>query len=540
MEPDPRDAPPFSPVLERFEAALCRGGLLDGVRRLLVGCSGGPDSTALALLFAERARSLPMRAALQGRGDRGERAASAPEILIGHVHHGIRGAEADADADFVRELARALGFPFVLERVRPRRAQGRASEGEARALRHAVFRGWAGAHALDAVALAHQREDQQETVLLRLARGTGIGGLPGMRPSAPLLGCGREVRIIRPLLGWSRREVLDYLAARGQCFRRDSMNEDPRVPRNAVRREVLPLLEERVHPGVRRALERLAEQAASLEADLEALGARAYAESVVEVGDDEIRFALDVLCAWPPSVRRQVLLLAERELGGGPPSHLRERTFAAVDALVVSPAREGARVDAGGGLVVEVRRGLLWVRLEGGGVHRAGGAVARPQEVVLEIDGAPSRWGIWTIQASRAPCSGPSADPLVEWIDEEALSGALALSVRGRRAGDRFWPLGAGGHKKLNEFLRERRVEPRKRDEVALVIVRQGAATATGAGAGERYGEDREEIVWVVGERIGHPFRVREGTRRTVRLVARGVTDRSSAPASQAQRPPPA
>jgi len=461
--------------------------LFAGARTILVACSGGADSTALALLVAEWATAR-----------RGER----PRIVLAHIHHGYRGAEADADEAFVIDLARKLGLESAGERVVPSRSP--PSEAEARTLRFDAFRRLADAHAVDVIALAHHREDQQETVLLRICRGAGLRGLRGMRASRALAGCARPVRIVRPVLAASRDDLREFLRLRGQGFRHDATNDDPAGARNRLRLEVLPRLESQVHAGVRASLERIAALAARVDDDLEALADRALADSRVDApGADELALDAVRLAVWPASVRHYVLRRAVAIVRDAPFALLDGRRTELADALVERASREAGRPNATGG-AVELADGCIIERVRRLVVVRRTRAVPAPAfdapECALAIDGGEVVWERWRLRASRAPWPGPdAASRSVEWVD--AVSVAPGLVVRPRRAGDRFWPLGSTGHKKLEEFLRERGVAREGRGRWPLVVC-------------------GDEIVWVVGERIAEPFRVAAVGASAVRLEA--------------------
>ncbi len=209
---------------------------------LLVAVSGGVDSMSLAHGLAALDRPL----------------------ALAHVHHSLRGAEADADRDFVREQARRLGVPFRSRRVDPRarRASASASRSRptlqeaARRLRYDALRGVARELGARTVATAHTLDDQAETVLLRLLRGTGPDGLGGIPETAPL---GPGVRVVRPLLAVSRAEVLEFARARGVEWREDPTNDSPAYARNRLRHEWLPGLSEAFNPRLLRAIGNLAE-----------------------------------------------------------------------------------------------------------------------------------------------------------------------------------------------------------------------------------------------------------------------------------------
>jgi len=456
------------------------------VRKLLVAVSGGADSTALALLFDDFAKS---------------QTGGAPEIVLGHVHHAIRAGEADDDETFVRDLGKKLDLPVLVARVSVpslMEEEGLSTEVAARRLRYDAFRQWADEFDLQAIALAHHREDQQETVLLRVARGTGLKGLAGMPPDRALEGCLRTVRLIRPLLEWARADLEDFLEARGQEYRNDSTNTCLDYPRNRVRHEVLPRLET-VHPGVRRSLERLSRQARRLSEDLETLATRVLKEVSCSQQEGAVQLQAEALRRWPATVLREVLVRAVSllEPTRPPPS---ERAFAAFEGLVCGEETRSA--DLGAGLSAELRYGTVSVYQTSGdeaAARRADGDDDRDHAVKLHVGGNPVSFGPWLIGADPSGEPRFSRDPLEEWVDA-ALVGT-ELTVRSRREGDAFQPLGSPGKKKLKEFFRERRIPPRLRDACPLVVL----------------GED---IVWVVGERLADPFRVRPESRTTVRLHA--------------------
>jgi len=212
-------------------------------RRIAVAVSGGVDSTALAHGLA----------ALSGR----RRLA----LSIAHVNHGLRGAESDADEAFVREVARALGLPFAGERVDPRERVAEAASSRerptvqeaARSLRAAALRRMAAALGAQHVATAHTLDDQAETVLLRLLRGSGPGGLGGIAERS------RDGFVVRPMLRIPRAEVVRFARSRGLAWREDASNASPRYARSRLRTAWLPGLREAFNPRLLRAIGDLAE-----------------------------------------------------------------------------------------------------------------------------------------------------------------------------------------------------------------------------------------------------------------------------------------
>ena len=220
-------------AFEREQDLLPRG------RRVLVAVSGGPDSVCLAHFLAQmsRRKGLPLE--------------------LFHVHHGLRGREADRDASSVEKLGRALGFRVRVARAGVKalaKKRGLGLEEAGRKERYRLLAARARRGGFDAVATGHHLDAQAETVILHLLRGTSLEGLGGIAPSRPLA---PGVALIRPLLALTRAEIRVYLELHGLASREDRTNRDRTFARNWVRAEVLPLLETRA-PGVKERLSRIA------------------------------------------------------------------------------------------------------------------------------------------------------------------------------------------------------------------------------------------------------------------------------------------
>jgi tRNA(Ile)-lysidine synthase len=459
--------PPLETDIQR--ARLIRGiereRLLSGVTRLLVACSGGSDSMALLELFAECREALGLEV-----------------LIVGHVDHGLRGAESDGDVGFVEDASARLGLRCLVERVdiaARRTAKGGGIEEVARDLRYAAFRRWAVEHDLQAVALGHQREDQQETVYLRLLRGSGVRGLAAIPPSR-ILDPDRGVRVVRPVLEWSRAELRAVLVARGVSWREDRSNQALVALRNRLRLEHFPRLETEFHAGARANLERVARHLRSVLDDLELLARRLLDESR---GERAGTYRVEPWRKSPRSIVREALVLALRELDPhlGPPG---ERAFERFLDLLAGP--EDRAVDLGGGARVDLRYGTLWWQK-----GRKEPPSVQPRTRLL-VDAPPLDWHGWRIAASsREPL--PPADATesyrVQPVDLRGLS--TELFVAARQGGEKFRPLGAPGKKKLKELFRARQIPPSARDEWPLVF------------AGE-------ELIWVAGESVAELCRVRD------------------------------
>lgn len=330
--------------------------------RSAVAVSGGADSTALLLALEEL-----KRAGLIG-----------VELTAAHLNHGLRGESAEADARFAESLARECGFEFVSARADVGRRAGESGdnlEQAARRARYEFLSEAARSVGAAAVLTGHTLDDQAETVLLRLLRGSGSEGLGGMRPERSLEEGGR-VLLRRPLLEWARRaDTEGYCRARGVEFRADEMNEDKRFARVRVRRTLLPLLETfnpRAAETIARAAGLLREESSALEEFAARLLEDARAEGVElesypnDVSNGAARASeawplrVEVLNEAPAALRRRALRLWVARGRGG----LRRISLANVAAVerLLKGERGGRVAELPGGARVERRRGLLIFR----------------------------------------------------------------------------------------------------------------------------------------------------------------------------------
>jgi tRNA(Ile)-lysidine synthetase-like protein len=238
--------------------------------------------------------------------------------IIAHLHHGLRGADADADAEFVAAFAVAHDTPCVIERADVHalaNAQRVSTEVAARTARYHFLAQVATAHGSRHIALAHNADDQAETVLLRLIRGSGMSGLRGIQtvsqwqesPIAPTL------TLVRPLLNVPRRVIEEYCAVQQLTPRHDASNDEQRHLRNRVRHELLPLLEQ-YNAGIRKVLLRLAETASTDMDVVEYATAQAYA--ALTNGQPEAHLNRSMWRALPVGLQRAVLREAVRRLQG--------------------------------------------------------------------------------------------------------------------------------------------------------------------------------------------------------------------------------
>lgn len=414
----------------------------------LVALSGGADSVALLLWLLEK----------------GEAAAAA------HCNFNLRGDESDGDEAFVRRLCDARGVKLYVAHFDTRAEAARCGESiemAARRLRYAWFARLCSDHGYDAVAVAHHREDNAETLLLNLVRGTGLHGLTGMQAVQP--------GIVRPLLTWSRDDIEHYLKTQGQTFVTDSTNTDTHYKRNALRHEVLPLLA-RLNPQIIETLNatarRLSEATILYNEGLNRLRAQ-----MVKARHDGLTIDLKPLSAHPAAAT----LLHE---------WLAPYGFTTDQLTRALTMRRGALLETGEWLLT--RQGdTLEIRRRPPVVD----GVKVPTEEATFYDTGDTSLHIG--HTDRAGLKALTLGPHLGALDAAKLCGQLTL--RSVRPGDRFSPLGLKGSKLVSDYLTDRH---RSRiDKLAALAVCDDAG-----------------IVWLVGERIDRRVAISAATAEVVVL----------------------
>ncbi len=418
---------------------------------VVAALSGGADSVAQLLLLHELAA-----------GGEVELAGAA------HLNHQLR-PEATRDENFCRQLCDRLGVPLIVDTVPVAElaaVQHVSVEVAARRARYAFLEEARRAVAAEHIAVAHTRDDQAETVLMRLLRGTGSRGLRG---ALPIRG-----RLVRPLLECARADLRAYLAARGEPWVEDETNADLRHPRNRVRHQLLPLLAQHYRPSVTRVLARTADVASHEDALLEDLAAQALGPQL-EPHDGGWRLHVAGLRAWPLALQRRAARQALVTAGAR-----RQPGHGEIERLLDVCARDGRAAAQVAGLRVE-RFGADAVLLR----ESAAPLAADPSpEQCLEVPGGVP----WP--AAGPGCRVTAVGPIKREDSGElsrrriAVAAAVLrqpLMVRSRRPGDRIQPAGLGGTKTLQDLMVDRKVPRDERHRIPLVVDASG------------------RIVWVVG-----------------------------------------
>lgn len=439
--------------------------------RVLVAVSGGPDSLCLLHLLRGISSSLQL------------------ELVVAHLDHQIR-PEAGEEARLVKDLATSWSLPFTgaSYNVPSMRSAAKLSEEEAaRRARYRFLYQAARNHRATVIAVGHHRDDQAETVLLNLLRGTGPDGLAGMLPRR-FLG---KIRLIRPLLVVSREEIECYCRDHGLRSFTDRSNLEEKYTRNRVRLELIPHLEKEYNPRLKESLARLAVMAAADRRYLRA-AAEKQLRKLSKIQGKSMLIDCRALNGLPEALRGRVARQAlEQAVPGKRTGWKQVRKLLALAGSLAT------------GKELSLPGGIQAYRSYGRVVIRPRGKNEDPMEPFpMEVPGRTLLPGMpYSIDARFCHPSALKWPPPPEcaYIDYDTIPGELI--IRTRWPGARFHPQGAAGSKKLKDFYIDRKVPRHSRDRHPLVTTGQN-------------------IVWVVGLRIGDPYRVTKKTRRVLVLQA--------------------
>lgn len=474
-------------LLHHVQDWLSRRTLGPRGARWVLGVSGGTDSTLLLHVMADLAR-------------RGENDWS---LHVAHLHHGLRDKDADDDAAFVESLAQSLGLACTVERADVRAqvaSRGGSTEEVARERRYEFLERVALRAGSELVAVAHHADDDAETVIHRIFRGTGLRGLAGMR-DARAIQPGSAIRLVRPFLHTRRAAIEEVARARGLTWRDDATNQTDEFTRGRIRNRVIPALQQHINPNAVEAVLRLAEQARWLGTYLEDAAARTLDSMVVSEGDRRVVLNTRALLSKQRIIQAEVIRLAISLVMGGE----QDLAFSHVDAVLrlAADATSGKELHLPGPVVAR----KVYDRLELGPLVDEPAAesvapvfVACPGRTFVPMLSAELVVEQCDVDARKIEELRRHPHPLEEWLDVERVQPPLL--IRSRIAGERFWPLGSPGTKTIAEFFGDEKVEPSLRSRTGVLC-------------------DQAGPLWVIPLRIDERAKLRPTTQRALRLVLR-------------------
>jgi tRNA(Ile)-lysidine synthase len=464
-------------MLKRADTILQDVCLLDPGRPIVVGVSGGPDSLCLLDILNNSGYSL----------------------IVAHLDHGMR-PESSIEAEEVRNIVERLGYKLVLAKMDVKAFAGSqklSQEEAARILRYRFLFQQAKLKDAQAVTVGHTADDQVETVLMHLLRGAGLSGLKGMSYRSLPNEWSQEIALVRPLLGFWRDEIMDYVAERNYQPIFDASNLDTQFFRNRLRHDLIPYLEN-YNPQLRQLIWRTAE---ILQEDYNIVDSNitsAWQRCILD--ENERYIAIDPQCLkqQPIGVQRYLLRRAIFKLRPG----IRDVDFNTINRAVKflhSPSNN-SQLDLTAGLRLLLEEDKLWLTSwETALPNRDWPQLDPGSELRLHIPGKVTLANGWQLiaknisntkfQKRRATTND---DPYQVWIDFERLR--QPIQIRTRQPGDRFQPLGLKGHsKKISDLMINLKIPHRARDGWPLL-----------------YSDD--QIVWVPGIQLAYPYRIKDKT----------------------------
>jgi tRNA(Ile)-lysidine synthase len=436
---------------------------------VLAAVSGGADSTALLLCLYRLADEFDI------------------SIAVAHLNHRIRGAEGDADQEFVHQLSLKLGLPFfseVIEVKKQAAAKKENLEQFARCARYTFLHKTASMLNAHKIAVGHSLNDQAETVLFRLLRGSGIQGLSAIHPIV-------DGVVIRPLLNCTRAGIIEYLKQKGACYREDSTNKDPGYTRNRIRQELLPFLEKNYNPRLVQTLSRTAGLARGAWSLIESEAKSAF-ETIHTKTDEGIFLPVVEMAKLHSELQRQVLRCALKSCLGS----LHGITSQHISSIlsVCGKEQSGSRVELPGGHMVIRQFGALSM------LKRK--PLAGPEfNYALNIPGECFIPDIKAAFSARVLPMAPERlnekSPGKAFLDMAALP--PVLTIRSKAPGDRY---GGSGHRKVKKMLIDRKIPLAQRPFLPMVV------------AGN-------SVVWIPGFRPAQAFKVKPASEICVVLEFR-------------------
>ena len=467
----------WAPAIKRVVRTIDRFGMFVPGEKVLVGVSGGPDSTALLHILVNLVPWYKLN------------------LGVAHLNHGLRPINADKDEAFVKRTATTLKIPFFgqLANIQPR--EGSVEE-QAREARYGFFKEVMQRHGYTKIALGHQKNDNAEAVLMHLLRGSGIRGLAGIPPV-------RDNMVVRPLINLDRIEIMAYLEDHHIQFVEDETNADPAYNRNRIRHHLIPIIKEDYNPNIIETLHRTAD--VCREEDIWFDGfVKPLLDDIVARSEKEcLELHHNLLADEPLAVRRRLVRGALGQWHG----HLRRMGAHHIDAIIglLSKEADGKRVSLPNGIEA-IRNGtrLCFTRRE----SFMSPATAERQEFCHIISGTDclpltvsiAEVGCRIMFDIEDPIQGgrwPLGDSTRAWFDLDDLT--FPLQIRSFKPGDRIRPYGMIGSQKIKKLFIDRKIPASQRAKIPLLV-------------------SRGAIVWIAGIRRSSHAMVSDQTQRVLRV----------------------
>ena len=454
-------------MINKVADTISRNRMLGRGDRVVAAVSGGGDSVCLLDILYRLKDSFVI------------------DLVVAHFDHGLRPGEDESETQFVGSLAESLSLPFETKRAGPGLRTGSSSlEERAREARYRFLEEVRKGAKAQKIALGHNLNDQAETVLMRLLRGSGPSGLAGIPPC-------RGEKVIRPLIELTREEIDAYLGKKGLTYVSDPSNLDTRFLRNRIRLELLPQLK-KCQPRIVEILGKTAEIMRTDETWLEEKAEAWINDVAAEMANGKVSIPLSSFATLPETLKNRVIRQGLRRAGG----NLRRVGFRHVEAInrLAAGGRPQARVDLPNGVTAKrVYDTLILTRKD----------VKALPDFCYSI-GGPGAFHLQSLESTvtleemeKGSLSDMEASPWIAFLDAGCID--YPLMVRNFRPGDKFVPLGMEGHRKLKDFFIDLKLPSEIRQRIPILAC-------------------KDTLLWVCGLRINDRFKVTSETRRVLKV----------------------
>ncbi len=486
----------MKPFLGRVISCIDKYRMIEDGDVVLVGVSGGIDSITLLYSLYFSRDSLKCN------------------LVAAHVNHGLRGEQSDREAEFVRKIADELKLPSVIEKIDVlgyMAEKGLSKQVAARELRYAFFERTARQYSANKIALGHTADDQAETVLMRMMRGSGARGIAGIKPV-------RDGKIIRPLIEIKRDEIIEFVKEKGLKFVEDPSNLEPYYLRNKIRLELIPLLKKEYNPNIIETLREAAEIIGDEDEFLESYCSTILSDIILSPpsplppqGGEEngVEYFIEIdtlkLKDFHIAIQRRIIRIALRIIKGD----LLKISAVHVEDILnsINKGISGKSLNLPDGIQAIYEYDKLKIKGQGA---RGKGQEIKNKEAEVRFDIPLKIPGETVLSKPKYKFMAEIISPVdlvaagfslrnkyISFFDMDKIKGALR--VRNRVNGDIFHPSGMKGSKKLKEFFIDEKIPRIERDSIPLIV-------------------SGDTILWVVGKRVSNIGRVNKNTKRIFKV----------------------
>lgn len=454
---------------EKVLSVIKEYGLIEENDNIVVGLSGGPDSMALLYVLLEIRQELDFN------------------IHIVHINHGVRGVEADLDQLFVRRKSAELSLPYYtknVDMVKYGKENGISAEEAGRELRYGFFRQVLSKVGKGKIAVAQNKNDQAETLLMRFLRGTGVDGLKGMEFMIE--------DIIRPILGISRNEIENYIKINGIDTVLDKTNLMPIYTRNKIRLELIPYIEENFNPNIINTLWRTSTISSMDSNFLEKYSKERYTNIVIKEDKGYVSLNSEKFLNEDRSIQQRIIRNAILKTNGSLQG-FSEIQISSVLNMFLSE-ETGKEYHLSNYIIAKTSYGRLIFEKHKNNIDRDF-LYDLEMEGVTDLKELESSIELRIL--TREDFSNLSKEKNIQYFDFDIVRGKLSL--RNRKPGDKFIPFGMKGTKKIKDYFIDEKIPKDLRDEIPLIV-------------------DEENILWVVGYRTNEIYKVTEETKNILEI----------------------